>query len=149
MTNLHKLFTPDYAPYEIMKYGAYLDQGGYWRPIYSRILNKEIKNDYQKYDFDNINLNKLICKPDHTRNKYGVKCGLSLIEWEDNGWIDPIDPRGWFEWYCNYYNGRRIPNYDEWQINRWIGVKNRFGKRKIKNDVIKQILLQWAIDWNN
>ena len=51
-------------------------------------------------------------------NKYGVKCGTSLRFWENKGWINEIDPYGWFQWYFRYWSGRRSKD-DERQINRW------------------------------
>ena len=51
-------------------------------------------------------------------NKYGVKCGISLWFWENNGWISKIDPYGWFQWYFRYWLGRRSLD-NERQINRW------------------------------
>ena len=51
-------------------------------------------------------------------NKYGVKCGTSLRFWENKGWINEIDPYGWFQWYFRYWLGRRSED-NERQINRW------------------------------
>ena len=57
-------------------------------------------------------------------NKYGVKCGTSLSLslscgfWENKGWINKIDPYGWFQWYFMYWLGRRSQD-DKRQINRW------------------------------
>jgi hypothetical protein len=139
----HPEFKPNYSPYEVMEQGSFLNQGGYWRPIYSRVLGKEIKNDYKKYGF-RCSKDKLICDPDPSRNKYKTDAGLSLQYWENHGWIHPQDPRGWFEWYCNYYNGRRTED-DDRQIKRWLNVKKRFGSIKNKSNRVKQTLLQWAI----
>ena len=30
-------------------------------------------------------------------NKYGVKCRTSLRFWANKGWINKIDPYGWFQ----------------------------------------------------
>ena len=38
-------------------------------------------------------------------NKYGVKAGKDQVAWEQSGWIKPQDPRGWFQWYCRFYEG--------------------------------------------
>ena len=58
-------------------------------------------------------------------NKYGVKCGTSLRVWENKGWINEIDPYGWFQWYFRYWLGRRSKD-DERQINRWRKIVSRF-----------------------
>ena len=64
-------------------------------------------------------------------DKYGVKCGTSLRFWENNGWINSIDPSGWFHWYFRYWLGRRSLD-DERQINRWQGIVSIFKGKLIK-----------------
>lgn len=151
----HPEFRPDYDPYTMFFQGIFQDHyssdygfAGYFRPIYSQVLGKELKNDYKEYDWGDLPLDKLLTnKPDITKNKYGVGAGQSLRTWECNGWITPENPRGWVDWYCSFYSGRRIPEIDSKQIKRWIGVKKRFFGMKNKSPIIKQTLLNWAIDW--
>ena len=38
-------------------------------------------------------------------NKYGVKAGQDQAAWEQAGWIRAQDPRGWFQWFCRFYEG--------------------------------------------
>ena len=92
-------------------------------------------------------------------NTYGVKCGTSLRFWENKGWIKDIDPYGWFQWYCRYHLGRRSSD-DSRQINRWLGIVNRFKGILVKmikdedttfddfsvSPKIRQILLHWGYE---
>ena len=64
-------------------------------------------------------------------NKYGVKCGRSLRFWENKGWINKIDPYGWFQLCFRYWLGRRS-NYDKRQINRWKKIMSRFSGKLVK-----------------
>ena len=64
-------------------------------------------------------------------NKCGVKCGRSLRFWENKGWINKIDPYGWFQLCFRYWLGRRS-NYDKRQINRWKKIMSRFSGKLVK-----------------
>ena len=90
-------------------------------------------------------------------NKYGVKCGTSLRFWENKGWINKIDPCGWFQWYFRCWLGRRSKD-DRRQINRWKKIVGRFKDKLVKmikhsgskyddysiSPKIRQILLHWV-----
>ena len=92
--------------------------------------------------------------PDCSLNYFGVRAGSSLAEWRAKGWIHPDDPRGWFQWYCRYYSGRRLGAEDERQIGRWRAFR-RHASQVERNcepgDPFcrprqRQALLQWAYD---
>ena len=92
-------------------------------------------------------------------NKYGVKVGTSLRFWENKGWINSMDPYGWFQWYCRYWLGRRSSD-DEKQIKRWRAIVNRFKSVSVKmikdkrtkfddysvSPKIRQVLLHWGYE---
>ena len=84
--------------------------------------------------------------------KYGVKCGTSMRFWERKGWINEIDPYGWFPWYFRYWKRRRSSD-DQRQIGGWKRCVRRFKRILIKmisegddSPKIKQVLLQWVYE---
>ena len=118
-------FSPSKTPIEIIKEGAF--DGTYLRDVYSNINEKWYKNSWKVF----IHLKDIDAKfyaSDYygvNANKYGVKCGTSLRFWENNGWINKIDPYGWFQWYFRYWLGKRSKD-NKRQINRWKKIVSRF-----------------------
>ena len=88
------------------------------------------------------------------KNFFKVKASQPLSEWRRKGWIYKDDPRGWFQWYCRYYMGRRIPHEDERQIQRWRAIRRHVAQLKKHcapgdmhcRPVQRQALLHWAYD---
>lgn len=90
---------------------------------------------------------------DPALNCFGVLASQPLSIWRQKGWIYEEDPRGWFQWYCRYYLGRRCPD-DQRQIQRWKAMKRhlaqlqkgcRVGDLDCRRKQ-RQALLQWAYD---
>ncbi|MDQ3068142.1 MAG: hypothetical protein M3R55_00245 [Acidobacteriota bacterium] len=86
-------------------------------------------------------------------NFFGVNASQSLAVWRRNGWIRPQDPRGWFQWYCRYYAGRRAAD-DARQIRRWRAIARHVAairKNCEQGDLEcrrrqRQAVMHWAYD---
>tara|TARA_B110000967_G_C18834277_1_gene535747 strand:- start:26 stop:973 length:948 start_codon:yes stop_codon:yes gene_type:complete len=155
-------FKPNLTPKEMFELGSF--GGTYWRPIYSGILKKKLKNIHKKYPnswWKNIPEHHLSSSEyDNSINKYNVKVGTSLKFWESKKWIKSSHPYGWVHWYCDFYSGKRSTD-DERQIKRWqalAGHKGRFmrflvtqiqKRNSVWNDdtispKIRQVLQHWG-----
>ena len=137
----HEEFNPELTPKQMLDLGVF---GGKYMT--------DCKNEFPKDWFCNAKLSRL--KKDININFYKVDASLPLSIWFNKGWIYQEDPRGWFQWYCRYYMGRRIDQEDYRQIKRWKGIKRHLGAVK-KNCTEKdlncrkkqrQALLHWAYD---
>ena len=92
-------------------------------------------------------------KHDPGLNFFQVRASKPLSYWEQKGWIHEDDPRGWFQWYCRYYMGRRHAD-DDRQIRRWKAMSRHISQLRrncIKGDLLcrprqRQAILHWAYD---
>ncbi|MBU4479849.1 hypothetical protein KKG48_00185 [Patescibacteria group bacterium] len=137
-------FKPELTPKEMLELGVF---GG----RYMRDCVKEFPtNWFKKAKFHSKNTSGHSPK----LNYFGVDASQPLSVWKKNGWIYKEDPRGWFQWYCRYYIGRRISEEDRRQIGRWKSFKRHLSA--VKNNCKKgdngcrpkqkQALLHWAYD---
>ena len=86
-------------------------------------------------------------------NLFGIRASQPLAEWRRKGWIWPDDPRGWFQWYCRYYMGRRCED-DQRQISRWKNMRRHLTQVRRNCEPYdfdcrprqRQALLHWAYD---
>src|ERR1700758_5345068 len=131
-------FTPELTPKEMLHLGVF---GG----KYMTDCTKEFPFDW----FDGAKLSPR--GHDSSLNYFGVSASQPLSVWRSKGWIAPEDPRGWFQWYCRYYLGRRMPEEDARQIRRWKAMRRHV--RQIERNCERgdlrcrprqrQALLQW------
>jgi len=135
------LFKPDLTPKQMLEMGVF---GGKY---FNDVLDT---NEYPSDWFDNA---KLSITKNPKLNFYKVNASESLAAWKFNGWIHEQDPRGWFEWYCRFYMGRRSDD-DIRQIKRHINYKRFLGALRRysthpcdgKGLKTKQSLLHWGYD---
>lgn len=138
--NFNEDFKPELSPAEMLKLGIFCGR-------YMRDCTKEFPASW----FKGAKLAK--DKRDCSLNYFQVNASLPLSDWRAKDWIHPDDPRGWFQWYCRYYMGRRHPD-DARQIKRWKAMKRHLGA--LQNNCMpgdlscrkkqRQALLHWAYD---
>ena len=141
--NFHSEFRPQLSPKEMLILGIF---GG----KYMSDCTEEFPVDW----FEKARLCSEIHDP--KLNYFGVNASQTLAEWRRKGWIYKEDPRGWFQWYCRYYMGRRCSD-DERQIKRWKSMSRHIGQitkncRYLDLDCRpkqRQALLHWAYDTRN
>lgn len=139
--NFDPRFKPELTPKEMLSLGVF---GGKYMT--------DCKNEFPKDWFENAKL----CHEFHNPklNFFGVNASQPLSVWRRKGWIYKDDPRGWFQWYCRYYMGRRIEGEDDRQIKRWLAIKRHLAQL-VKNCLPedwscrrkqRQALLHWTYD---
>ena len=139
--NFDPHFKPDLTPKEMLELGVF---GGKYMT--------DCQDEFPKSWFIRTKLSSE--KYNAKLNYFGVKASQSLLVWREKGWIYPDDPRGWFQWYCRYYLGRRIPEEDARQIKRWQAIRRHIAQlvqHCRKGDYTcrtrqRQALLHWAYD---
>jgi hypothetical protein len=142
--NFDPEFDPDLTPKEMLRLGVF---GGKYLT--------DCQDEFPRSWFLQAKLSP--DRADPTLNYFGVSASQPLAEWRRKGWIFTDDPRGWFQWYCRYYMGRRLPQEDPRQIKRWKAMRRHV--RQIQQycepgDIScrrrqRQALLHWAYDSRN
>ena len=142
--NFHPDFKPHLYPKEMLEMG-----------IFGGLYFSDTPSEFPKDWFEHAKLS-----PDGKRHKelnfYGVNASQPLSLWKSKGWIHADDPRGWFQWYCRYYLGRRHED-DERQIKRWKAINLHVAQiahncRKQDQSCRprqRQAILHWAYDPRN
>lgn len=140
--NFHSDFKPQLTPKEMLTFGVF---GGKYLT--------DCKKEFPASWFAHAKLS--LKQHDDSLNYFHVHASQPLSVWKEKGWINTKhDPRGWFQWYCRYYMGRRLPEEDERQIKRWKAMVRHVAQIRNhcrKGDytcrpVQRQALLHWAYD---
>ncbi|KAI5956956.1 hypothetical protein KGF54_000575 [Candida jiufengensis] len=138
-------FNPDLTPEQVLSEGAF--EGKYLNDCEEELPKEWFENSKKK----RVDVGK---PPDIELNRFKIKSRQSLVIWRENDWVMGDDPRGWFQWYCRYWLGRRNDEIDKFQKKRWRAFKRHHGQVKKnckKGDLScrpkqRQALLQWAYD---
>ncbi len=133
-------FTPDLTPAQMLHLGVF---GGKYMT--------DCRDEFPASWFAGAKL--ATGRRDRRLNCFGVNASQSLAVWRRNGWIRPQDPRGWFQWYCRYYMGRRTAD-DARQIRRWRAAARHVAaiRRNCEPGDLecrprqRQAVLHWAYD---
>ncbi|MFT6765859.1 MAG: hypothetical protein ACJAZS_000753 [Alteromonas naphthalenivorans] len=139
--NFNPEFKPNLTPKQMLKLGVF---GG----VYMRDCTKEFPKDWfthAKFAED---------KKDKNINFFKIHASQSLKVWKEKGWIHKDDPRGWFQWYCRYWMGRRTEREDQKQIKRWKAIARHIGalQKNCPQRYLecrprqRQAILHWAYD---
>ena len=134
-------FKPDLTPTTMLQLGVF---GGKYMT--------DCKDEFPAHWFAEAKLSA--SGRDPLLNYFGVDASQSLSVWRAKGWIHPDDPRGWFQWYCRYYRGRRLFEEDRRQIGRWKAMARHIAQLRLAcmpGDAHcrrrqRQALLHWAYD---
>jgi hypothetical protein len=137
-------FEPELTPAEMLQFGVFC--GKYLT---------DCRAEFPVSWFANARLATV--RRDCSLNYFGVDASQPLSVWRQKGWIHPDDPRGWFQWYCRYYLGRRLPEEDARQIGRWKAMQRHVRQIQLNcepGDLScrprqRQALLHWAYDSRN
>jgi hypothetical protein len=140
-SGFHADFNPQLTPQQMLELGVF--GGKYLTDCTQEFPRQWFVNAKLSPGFKDVSL-----------NYYQVDASQPLAVWRANGWLYPDDPRGWFQWYCRYYRGRRIPAEDERQIKRWKAFTRHIGAIKKYCEPFdwscrrkqRQALLHWAYD---
>jgi hypothetical protein len=138
--NFHPDFSPELTPKQMLELGVF---GGKYMT--------DCRREFPREWFAKAKLSAAFHDP--TLNYFGVNASQPLAVWRQKGWIYPEDPRGWFQWYCRYYMGRRCPD-DERQVKRWRAIRRHVAQIKKHCRPLdlqcrrkqRQALLNWAYD---
>ncbi len=139
--NFNPEFTPDLTPKEMLALGVF---GGHYMT--------DCRKEFPKSWFTRA---KFARHHNDSINYFQKHASQSLGVWREKGWVnEEHDPRGWFQWYCRYYYGRRLREEDAKQIKRWKAIKRHVAQVKKnckKGDLAcrpkqRQVLLHWAYD---
>jgi hypothetical protein len=139
--HFHPDFKPQLTPKEMLELGVF---GG--------LYMTDCKNEFPKSWFKNAKLSS-DGKCHKELNYFEISASQPLSIWKAKGWIHTDDPRGWFQWYCRYYMGRRHTD-DERQIKRWKAMTRHSAQVAyycMQGDIHcrrkqRQALLHWAYD---
>jgi hypothetical protein len=141
--NFDPEFKPELSPARMLAMGVF---GGKYMT--------DCRDEFPAEWFEGAKLSPV--KADRRINFFGVHASKPLAYWREKGWIWPDDPRGWFQWYCRYYMGRRCED-DARQVRRWNAMTRHISqlrKNCVKGDLLcrprqRQALLHWAYDSRN